>query len=49
MAFSKVKNELRRRRRRTMDELWAAFGESLDWVASAEAGHYFHRAGYAIQ
>jgi transposase len=49
MAFSKVKNELRRRRLRTADELWAAFGESLDWVAPAEAGHYFDHAGYAIQ
>jgi transposase len=49
MAFSKAKNELRRRRLRTMDELWAAFGESLDWVAPDEAGHYFRHAGYAAQ
>jgi transposase len=48
-AFSKVKNELRRRRLRTMDELWAAFGESLDWVAPDEARHYFEHAGYAAQ
>jgi transposase len=49
MAFSKVKNELRRRRLRTMDELWAAFGDSLDWVAPDEARHYFEHAGYAAQ
>jgi len=48
MVFSKVKNELRRRRLRTVQELWDAFGESLDWVTSAEAGNYFHHAGYAI-
>ena len=49
MAFSKVKNELRRRRLRTVDELWAAFGESLDWVAPDEARRYFEHAGYAAQ
>jgi transposase len=49
MAFSKVKNELRRRRLRTMDELWAAFGESLDWVAPDEVRHYFEHAGYLAQ
>jgi transposase len=49
MAFSRVKNELRRRRLRTIDELWTAFGESLDWVAAAEARHYFEHAGYPIQ
>jgi len=49
MAFAKVKNELRRRRLRTMDELWTAFGESLDWVTPAEAHNYFAHAGYAAQ
>jgi transposase len=48
-AFAKVKNELRRRRLRTRDELWAAFGDSLDWVAPDEARHYFEHAGYAAQ
>ena len=47
-AFSKVKNELRRRPR-TVDELWAAFGDSLDRVAPDEARHYFEHAGYAAQ
>lgn len=49
LTFSKVKNELRRRRLRTIDELWAAFGESLDWVSPTEALHYFQHAGYAAQ
>lgn len=49
MAFAKVKNELRRRQLRTIDELWDAFGESLDWVMPAEAHNYFAHAGYAAQ
>ena len=49
MAFAQVKNELRRRRLRTVDELWDAFGESLDWVAPEDARHYFQHAGYAAQ
>ena len=48
MAFSKVKNELRRRRLRTVDELWDAFGESLDWVTPNEAQNYFRHAGYLL-
>jgi hypothetical protein len=34
---------------RTIDELWTAFGESLDWVVPDEARHYFEHAGYAAQ
>jgi transposase len=49
MAFAKVKNELRRRRLRTIDELWAAFGQSLDWINPDEARHYFQHAGYSAQ
>jgi transposase len=49
MAFSKVKNELRRRRLRTVDDLWKAFGESIDWIAPAEARRYFDHAGYSAQ
>jgi len=49
LAFAKVKNELRRRRLRTVDELWAAFGESLDWVSPEEVLHYFQHDGYATQ
>jgi transposase len=49
LAFSKVKNELRRRRLRTIDELWNAFGESLDWITPIDAKQYFQHAGYAAQ
>ena len=49
LAFSKVKNELRRRRLRTVGELWGAFGESLDWVSPTEARHYFQHDGYATE
>ena len=48
-VFSKIKNELRRRRLRTCDELWNAFGESLDWITSAEARNYFRHAAYAVE
>ena len=46
MAFSKVKNELRRQRLRTEEELWEAFGKSLDWIRPDEAENYFGHAGY---
>ena len=49
MALSKVKNELRRRRLRTVDELWDAFGESLDWITPTEARNYFEHAGYPTE
>lgn len=48
-VFSKVKNELRRRRLRTVDDLWNAFGESLDWITPHEARNYFHHAGYKTE
>jgi transposase len=48
-VFSKIKNELRRRRLRTCDELWDAFGQSLDWLTPTEALHYFRHAGYAVE
>ncbi len=48
-VFSKIKNELRRRRLRNCDELWNAFGQSLDWLTPTQAGNYFRHAGYAIE
>ncbi len=45
-AFGQVKAVLRRRELRTVDELWAAFGQSLDWVTPAQAENYFRHAGY---
>jgi transposase len=46
LAFSKLKAELRRREERTVDRLWNALGQSLDWFTPAECGHYFRHAGY---
>ena len=48
VAFSKVKNELRRRRLRTVEELWKAFGESLDWMRTEDAEWFYPHAGYGI-
>jgi transposase len=48
-VFSKIKNELRRRKLRTVDELWAAFGESLDWVTPDECRNYLRHAGYVLE
>lgn len=48
-VFSKIKNELRRRELRQIDELEDAFGESLDWITKTDALHYFQHSGYAKQ
>ena len=48
-VFSKIKNELRRRELRTINELENAFGESLDWITKQDAIHYFQHSGYAKQ
>ena len=45
-AFSQVKATLRRQRLRTVDDLWHAFGQSLDWVSPTHAQNYFQHAGY---
>lgn len=45
-VFSKVKNELRRRRLRTVTEVEDAFGQSLDWVTRDEVRSYYRHAGY---
>jgi transposase len=47
-VFSKIKNELRRRKRRTVEDLWTAFGESLDWVTPIECRNYLRHAGYSL-
>ena len=46
-VFSKVKNELRRRELRTIPELEAAFGQSLDWITPTDTLHYFQHSGYS--
>lgn len=45
-ALSRVTARLRRERLRTVDELWRAFGRSLDWVTPSHAANYFQDAGY---
>jgi transposase len=45
-VFSQVKNELRRRRLRTVTEVEDAFGQSLDWVTREEVRNYYRHAGY---
>ena len=47
-VFSKVKNELRRREPRTIDDLETAFGDSLDWITREDAVNYFRHAGYPL-
>jgi transposase len=46
-AFSQVKARLRRERLRTTDELWKAFGRSLDWLTPSHAANYFNNSGYS--
>jgi transposase len=45
-VFSKVKNELRRRRLRTVREVEDACGQSLEWVTRDEVHNYYRNAGY---
>ena len=49
LAFSKLKATLRRREARTVGELWAALGESLDWFPPGECRRYLSHAGYTLQ
>jgi transposase len=48
-AFAKLKAELRRRGERTVDGLWAALGESLDWFPPEECRSYLRHAGYTLR
>jgi transposase len=48
-AFSQVKATLRRKRLRTVDELWQAFGQSLDWVTTTHAKNYFRNSDYLLE
>ena len=45
-AFSKLKALLRKAAARTVDELWAVIGASLDAFTPAECANYFAAAGY---
>jgi transposase len=48
-AFSKLKANLRRREERTVDGLWVALGESLDWFPPDECLRYLGHAGYTLR
>jgi transposase len=48
-AFAELKAELRKRAERSVDRLWSALGESLDWFSPAECRNYFRHAGYTLQ
>ena len=45
-AFAKLKALLRKAAARTIDELWAVIGRSLDAFTPAECANYFTAAGY---
>ena len=45
-AFAKLKALLRRAAARTVDELWAVIGRSLDAFTPSECANYFAAAGY---
>ena len=45
-AFAKLKALLRRAAARTIDELWAVIGSSLDAFTPGECANYFTAAGY---
>ena len=45
-AFAKLKALLRRAAARTINELWAVIGTSLDAFTPAECANYFSAAGY---
>jgi transposase len=49
LAFSKLKAALRRREERTVEGLWAALGESLDWFPPDECRRYLGHAGYTLR
>jgi transposase len=49
LAFSKLKAVLRRREERTVERLWAALGESLDWFPADECRRYLGHAGYTLR
>jgi transposase len=48
-TFSKMKNEIRKRKPRTKAECDALCGESLDWFPPDECRNYIRHAGYGPQ
>lgn len=49
LAFSKLKATLRQREERTVERLWTALGESLDWFPPDECRRYLRHAGYTLR
>ena len=47
MAFSKLKELLRKQNARTIDALWRAIGDICDCFSQTECWNYFLKAGYA--
>jgi transposase len=45
-AFAKLKAVLKKIAARTVDELWAAFGQAISTFTPAECANYFNAAGY---
>ena len=46
MAFSKLKNFLKKAAARTKDDLWGAIGRGIDAFTPAQCVNYFAAAGY---
>ncbi len=46
MAFAKLKALLRKAAERTVEGLWTAIGELLDFFSPEECSNYFRHAGY---
>ena len=47
-VFSKIKTELRRRELRSIEAVGDAFGVSPDWIAEADAHHYFANSSHSL-
>jgi transposase len=48
MAFAKLKNHLRAKAVRTIDELWKTIGDICDLYSPVECKNYFIAAGYGL-
>lgn len=49
LAFSKLKDALRRVEARTLGELWQAIGRLLPTITSTDAHAWFHHCGYRLE
>jgi len=46
MMFAKVKTQLRKLDKRSVEETWRALGKLLDLVTPNECGNYIRHVGY---